>query len=157
MPRGFYQRKIVPIQVVEERFWKNVVKTDTCWLWKDGKITTDYGRIYVNHNVIGVHRFSYEIHKGKIPKGLTIDHLCRNTLCVNPSHLEAVTREENVLRGIGAPAQNARKVQCQKGHDPKEYRQYTYRRKGTYYTGRRCNICYVNYHYAYRKNKRSTH
>lgn len=44
------------------------------------------------------HRASYMLHRGPIPQGLTIDHLCRNTLCINPNHLEAVTDAENKRR-----------------------------------------------------------
>lgn len=43
----------------------------------------------------------YELLVGPIPEGLTIDHLCRNTMCVNPDHLEPVTHRENLMRGVG--------------------------------------------------------
>jgi hypothetical protein len=86
-----------------EKFWTRVRKTETCWLWlgaKRGGMTKDsrYGGILYQGKYIYAHRFSYEISIGKIPNGLTIDHLCRNTLCVNPSHLEPVTIQENIRR-----------------------------------------------------------
>lgn len=51
-----------------------------------------------------------------IPDDLQLDHLCRNRLCVNPSHLEPVTCRENVLRGNGRCAANAKKTHCPRGH-----------------------------------------
>ena len=54
-----------------------------------------YGRIGSAY----VHRGAYESKHGKIPKGYQIDHLCRNTLCINVAHLEAVPPAENVRRG----------------------------------------------------------
>ena len=63
-----------------------------------------------------LHRAIYEKFVGPIPDGLTIDHLCRNRLCVNPAHLEPVTLAANVLRGESLPAKNARKTHCPKGH-----------------------------------------
>ena len=59
------------------------------------------------------HRWSYEHHVGPIPEGLTVDHLCRNTSCVNPEHMEVVTREENAYRG----SRNKDKTHCDKGHE----------------------------------------
>lgn len=79
-----------------------------------------YGEIYASR-FLGpgskrAHRVSYETFVGPIPAGLTLDHLCRNTLCINPAHLEPVTIKENVLRGDGPTARNARKTHCDRGH-----------------------------------------
>jgi len=62
------------------------------------------------------HRAAYLYAKGPIPDGFVVDHLCKNTRCVNPAHLEAVTRRTNTLRGEGKTAVNAQRLFCVKGH-----------------------------------------
>ena len=63
------------------------------------------------------HRASYVAFHGPIPDGTEIDHLCRETRCVNPDHLEAVSHRENVLRSpVAMAAMNARKTECVRGH-----------------------------------------
>lgn len=54
--------------------------------------------------------------RGPIPSGMVVDHLCRVRSCVNPDHMEVVSRGENVLRGVGISARNKSKDRCPKGH-----------------------------------------
>lgn len=86
-----------------------------CFLWL-GYSVSGYGVLRVDGRMVGAHRIAYELANGPIPDGMVIDHLCRVRCCVNPAHMEVVTRGENVLRGIGTAATNARKTHCKRGH-----------------------------------------
>ncbi len=113
---GMYDT-ILEMKSLEEKFWERVNKNGPipshrpklgrCWIWI-GSISTDgYGKL----NTKRAHRISFEIHKGKIPKGKLICHDCDNILCIRPSHIFAGTQKENVAdmmakhreRFIGAP------------------------------------------------------
>jgi hypothetical protein len=100
----------------EERFQERYIPEPNtgCWLWLGFVKQNGYGRHYANSGDVYAHRFSYELHRGAIPDGLHIDHLCRVRCCVNPYHLEAVTQGENTLRGATTSGINARKVTCPK-------------------------------------------
>ena len=101
-------------------FWSKVEITDGCWKWLRCKGKDGYGRFHVYENdrrkQVLAHRLAYELVKGSIPSGLTIDHLCRNRFCVNPENLEAVSHRENTLRGNGKTAKQARQTECKRGH-----------------------------------------
>lgn len=84
--------------VPSERFWRKVTKTDTCWLWIGAQNSKGYGCVGIDRRVHLSHRIAYTWLVGPIPSGLTIDHLCRNKLCVRPDHLEPVTIGENIRR-----------------------------------------------------------
>lgn len=84
----------------EDRFWRNVEKTDDCWTWKGKPGKNGYGRFTRLGTTHLAHRFAYEhIRNTSIPDEMTIDHLCRNRMCVNPDHMELTTRAENGRRG----------------------------------------------------------
>lgn len=103
---------------LEERLFRRVVKTPTCWLWTGSRISSGYGNIGLpNRGVAYVHRASYELHIGPIPEGHEIHHTCGNKVCVNPAHLEAITRRIHVHLTPGCASYlNARKTHCPKGH-----------------------------------------
>lgn len=71
-----------------------------CWVWNGTRTRAGYATMSVECKTVYVHRWAYEHFVGPIPKGLELDHLCRNTRCVNPDHLEPVTHAENNRRAV---------------------------------------------------------
>ncbi len=130
-------------------FYESVKKTAACWLWMRGRNGSGYGSVWINGRGFRAHRIAYELTNGPIPQGAHLDHLCRVRHCVNPSHLEAVTQQENILRGTGLAAQNAKKTHCPKGHPLSGDNLYLY-------DGRRyCRLCHKRHSNAYSKRTRS--
>lgn len=102
----------------EDRFWSKVDKRgpDECWEWTATKTRKGYGQFNYEGRTQRAHRVAYMIAIGPIPRE-SLDHICRNRGCVNPSHLEPVSSRENTLRGEGVAALHAKKSCCPKGHE----------------------------------------
>ena len=111
-----------------------------CWVWTGAPNQDGYGVFYVTPTErVLAHRWAYERAFGPIPEGWEVDHLCNVRMCVRPSHLEAITGEENNRRKM------ERRDSCKRGHP---YSEYGGIRRGN---GRRyCKECHRLYTQAYR-------
>src|SRR5262249_20735597 len=88
----------------EVRFWRHAhVDPSGCWIWT-GAMVKGYGRFWSGRRLMPSHRFMYELWCEPVPLDLDMDHLCRRPACVNPLHVEPVTRRANLLRGNTHPA-----------------------------------------------------
>ncbi len=100
------------LPVLERLLARRAVDDNDCWLFTGAKVR-GYGVASVDNRTQYVHRLAYEMLVGPIPDNQTIDHLCRNTACFKPEHLEAVSRSENTRR---MPGENMRRRTCRNGH-----------------------------------------
>ena len=107
------------------RFWKKIdfngplVLDTQCWEFiganSGGK--KPYGVTWDGQRRVKAHRFTWEAANGAIPDGLVLDHLCKVTRCVRPSHLEPVTNTENILRGDAPGPLAIRTNRCKYQHE----------------------------------------
>lgn len=109
---------------------KVTIDTNGCWIWAGAVQSRGYACLGVGGRVQLGHRVAYESLIGPIAPGMTIDHLCRVKRCLNPGHMEVVSRGDNTLRYY------ASRDSCKRGHRYTEANTYVTSR-GT----RECRTC----------------
>lgn len=123
------------------RVWTRIrkhirVHADTgCWEWTGAMSPGGYGvlRLYGKTGV--AHRQIWVFLRNPDPGRLDLDHLCRNRACVNPKHLEIVTRSTNLRRGFEARG-------CLNGH-PFSDATFSLVRRSNGVVERRCKVCHA--------------
>lgn len=131
-----------PVPPHERVMRRTVTQPNGCVIFTGAKTERGYGVIQCGLGIgtDKAHRVVYEATVGPIPEGLTLDHLCANPACVNPDHLEPVSRAENTRRqwdaGRADPGRKNRdKTHCAHGHE------YTQENTGRDHKGRVCRTC----------------
>ena len=125
------QNRVAPhldLDYPKSHFWPRVAvgEPNECWPWSQSIGSHGYGQAWDGITVRLAHRCAWELTHGRIPGGLTIDHICRTRRCCNPAHLRLLTNLDNATDNG-----QSRRTHCPKGHpysgdnlyvDPKGHR-----------------------------------
>lgn len=118
-------RDLISLQPCENK----VLADKFCWSWQ-GSVEDGYPRLsWPGFKTQRAHRIVYALLVGEIPTGFELDHLCLNTICVNPNHLEPVTRLENLRRSHTTGRGNGTRTHCRQGHEFTPENIYSWRGK----------------------------
>ncbi len=134
----------------DDRLWPKVDTSGDCWEWLAYRNPAGYGIFSYGGRERRAHRVVWQVLVGEISDGLEIDHLCRNRGCVNPDHLEPVTRLENLRRGIQRSG-NSGMSHCRRGHPFTEDNTYLW--KNSVRFKRVCLMCAKLRMREYRRGK----
>lgn len=115
--RGKWARPAQTFQAMEDN---SIPEPNSgCLLWLGAMNQFGYGRARLNGKRMVAHRVAYILSREPVPDDLELDHLCRVRCCINPAHLEPVTKRVNGLRGhagVKSGAQQRAKSHCPHGH-----------------------------------------
>jgi hypothetical protein len=111
-----------------------------CWIWHGASHTgTGYGVVVYKGKQTTVHRAMYQLITGRaLSQDMEVDHICNTRLCINPTHLQAVSHAENMRLG------RERRTHCRAGHewnDTNTYATTVKRRQGGTREQRYCRVC----------------
>ena len=123
-----------------------------CWEWSGSRFPNGYGRVQrklpSGRRELYAHRFIYSLMVGPIPDDQELDHLCHNRPCVNPSHLEAVSHQENRVRALWKENGLPQSLYCSKGHELAAVGTYTWG------SSRVCRACRKSFDAGYRARRK---
>lgn len=126
---------------------------NVCWPYNGytikgyGKVNRRRGKIKRYYNA---HRWAWILLNYEPESNIEIDHLCKNKLCVNPNHLEAVSKRENLKRSNCKSSINSKKTHCLNGHEFNNENTYWFKNK--YGMMRKCIPCAKKRSYDSRRN-----
>lgn len=101
------------------RIWEKIYPEPNtgCWLWGASLAGGGYGQVHYQRRTRRAHQLVFEVLVNPVPVGFDLDHLCRVRWCVNPEHLEPVTRRVNLLRGVNLIwMTRANQTHCKNNH-----------------------------------------
>lgn len=113
-PGALSARTVLDVRRGSNPSLASYIDFDGCWTWTGYTRSDGYGQTKHAGRNVRTHRLIFELLVGSIPEGMELDHLCRNTRCCNPDHLEVVTPRENRQRG---QRDRDPKRFCKRGHE----------------------------------------
>lgn len=140
-----WNRVVIPKRVMDRAFAKTVRSTTGCWISTYSVASHGYAQIGWSNraknerHIVLAHRAVWERFNGRVPAGMTLDHLCREKRCVNPNHLRLMENFENARRVHGM---DWKLGECPNGHSNDFLVEVPELRKnGVRSMLRRCRLC----------------